>query len=248
MRTSLDRRCRIVKQGIGHWLIPRLPVNRHVFNQLRLELNALRVRTFHRIHPGYRNAIRALSSRRNIKANIGCGPFGIPGWINLDLFSHDQVTLRADCRYRIPLGDGSCEGIHVEHFFEHLCPVDARPRFLRECRRCLQPGGILRVIVPDAELYVRAYVSPGWEMLNSISCGGDAPERAFRTKMEALTHVFLQEAEHYGGYDAETLALVLGNAGFRDVARKSWREGDFPGDPIDRELLRPYSLYFEARR
>jgi hypothetical protein len=65
--------------------------------------------------------------------------------------------------------------------------------------------------------------------------------------MEALNHVFLQQAEHYGGYDADTLSLVLQDGGFRNVMRRSWREGEFPGGPIDRELHRPYSLYFEAR-
>jgi predicted SAM-dependent methyltransferase len=219
-----------------------------VFNHLRLELNALRVRIFHRIHPGYLSNIHALAKQRNIKANIGCGPFGRLGWVNLDLFSLNNVTLRADCRYRIPLADGSCEGIHVEHFFEHLASTDERPRFLSECRRCLQEDGVLRIIVPDGELYVRAYSAPGWEALNLVKCGGDVPEQVFRTKMEALNHVFLQDAEHYGAFDAETLGLVLNEAGFRDVTRRSWREGDFPGGPIDLELHRPYSLYYEARR
>jgi predicted SAM-dependent methyltransferase len=146
------------------------------------------------------------------------------------------------------LANRSCEGIHVEHFFEHLAPKDERPRFLSECRRCLQEGGILRIVVPDAELYVRAYSAAGWDDLNRVSCGGVAPEQVFRTKMEALNHVFLQEAEHYGGYDAETLGLVLSETGFRDVMRTSWRQGTFPGGPIDRELHRPYSLYFEAKR
>jgi predicted SAM-dependent methyltransferase len=233
---------------MGDWLIPRLPMNRQVFTLVRLELNAFWVRVLHCIHPGYRSVIQQLSRQRNIRTNIGCGPFGLPRWVNLDLINHAEITLRSDCRHRIPLADGSCEGIHVEHFFEHLCPVDERPLFLRECWRCLEPGGILRIIVPDAELYIRAYISPGWDLLNSISCGGELPERAFSTKLEALNHVFLQGGEHYGAYDAETLSLVLTRAGFCDVARKSWREGDFPGGAIDREQHKPYSLYFEARR
>jgi predicted SAM-dependent methyltransferase len=236
-----------IKQRFGSWLIPLLPVNRHVFDHLRLELNAIFVRAMHLGHPKYRAALKELSNQKKIRANIGCGPFGLPQWINFDLFSHRNVGLRADCRKSIPLANESCEGIHVEHFFEHLCPLDERPQFLRECRRCLSSAGVLRIIVPDAELYVRAYVTSGWEALNMISCGGDIPQQTFRTKMEALNHVFLQEAEHYGGYDAETLKLVIKEAGFSDVQQKSWRQGDFPGGCIDRELHRPYSLYFEAR-
>ena len=239
---------RKLKQRIGAWLIPRLPVSKHVFDHLRLEFNAFQIRTLHVIHPNYRRTIKALSGRQDLKVNIGCGPFGLPGWVNLDLYSHEKVTLRTDCRYRIPLADESCEGIHVEHFLEHMSPIDERSRFLRECLRCLQPGGILRVIVPDAELYIRAYLAPGWETLNCISCGGEVPQQVFQTKMEALNHIFLQKAEHYGGYDAITLSLVLSEAGLRDVVRRSWRLGDFPGGCIDREQHRPYSLYFEARR
>ena len=74
------------------------------------------------------------------------------------------------------------------------------------------------------------------------------PQHTFRSKMETLNHVFLEDAEHYGGHDSETLSLVLPEAGSRNVVRWSWREGDFPNGPLDRELHRPYSLYFEARR
>jgi predicted SAM-dependent methyltransferase len=136
----------------------------------------------------------------------------------------------------------------VEHFFEHLCPFDERPAFLSDCRRCLSQGGVLRIIVPDAEKYIRAYVGEGWAALNEIGCGGDVPEQAFATKMQALNHVFLQHEEHYGGHDRETLALELRHAGFTNIEFYSWRYGCFPGGPIDRELHRPYSLYVEAVR
>ncbi len=236
-----------LKQHLGAWLIPRLPVSSHVFNHIRLELNALRVRTLHRLHLGFRAKIRRLQQQRNLLVDIGCGPFGKPEWVNFDLFPHSNVTLAADCRRAIPLGDASCLGIHVEHFLEHLDTVDELKSFLQECYRCLQPEGVLRVIVPDAELYIRAYLEPGWNALNQIGCGGDKPEAAFSCKMEALNHVFHQGWEHYGGYDAESLTLVLRAAGFTQVTRCGWRTGDFSGGCIDREQHRPYSLYFEAK-
>jgi predicted SAM-dependent methyltransferase len=224
-----------------------LPVSRHVFDHIRLELNAAWVRALSCMHPGYRKAKSALRARRGILANIGCGPFGAAGWVNLDLYPHQNVTLRYDSRRALPFSDASCAGIHVEHFFEHLSHDDERAQFLAECQRCLAPGGVLRIIVPDAQLYISGYVSGGWEKLNAITCGGDVPQLVFRTKMEALNHIFLQGAEHYGGYDAETLELVLNSAGFDNVSHCAWREGGFPGGCIDREQHRPYSLYIEAR-
>jgi predicted SAM-dependent methyltransferase len=110
------------------------------------------------------------------------------------------------------------------------------------------PGGILRIIVPDARKYAQAYVSDGWAELNAIGCGGDRPETAFTSKMAALNHVFLQDGEHYGGIDAQLLGDELTAAGFDGVSVVDWREGAFPGGSIDREQHRSYSLYMEARK
>ncbi|HKP12574.1 MAG TPA: methyltransferase domain-containing protein [Blastocatellia bacterium] len=238
---------RTIKQRVGTRVIPRLPFSRHVFNHIRLELNSLRVRALHRLHPAWRVRVRRLKQRRDLLVNVGCGPFGKEGWVNFDLMAHPNVTLALDCRHKLPLSDGSCLGIHVEHYFEHLDPADERGEFLKECRRCIQPEGVLRVIVPDAELYIRAYLEPGWGALNRIGCGGEEPEATFECKMDALNHVFHQGWEHYAGYDAESMELCLRAAGFTRVMRQAYRAGEFPGGCIDRDEHRPYSLYVEAR-
>lgn len=237
-----------LKQRVGSWLIPRLPVNPWIFRTFRVELNALGVRLLNRIHPGWVARRRAVERKRAVLVNIGCGPFGKEGWVNLDLFAAPGVTLRVDCRWRLPLSDGAARGIHVEHYFEHLEPTTERPRFLAECHRCLEPGGVLRIVVPDMRKYVEAYLAPGWSVLNDIGCGGDLPQSTFATKIEALNHVFVQDGEHYGGFDEEYLRATLERAGFTGVERVQWREGQFPGGAIDREQHRPYSLYMEARR
>ena len=235
------------KQKIGQLLIPKLPFSRHVFNHFRLEMNAWLVNNVLSLSLGHQAKIRSLLLRDDLLLNIGCGPFGLPEWINLDLYKLPNVTLRFDSRRKLPLAENSCMGIHVEHFLEHLDPNCELPRFLHECKRCLKSGGILRVIVPDAELYIKGYLDPEWEFINYVGCGGDIPQECFKTKMQVLNHIFLQEGEHYGGYDAETLELVLKDNGFSDVTRYSWQQGEFPYGCIDREQHRSYSLYFEAK-
>lgn len=237
-----------LKQHIGRWIIPKLPLNPVVFRLVRLELSASWVNALNAFHPRYLARRRALARQRDCLVNIGCGPFGHEGWINFDLHPHAGVALAIDCRRSLPLGDGSCRGIHVEHYFEHLEPSRERPRFLAECRRCLQPDGILRIIVPDGRKYAESYLADGWASLNAIGCGGDRPESTFTTKMAALNHVFLQDGEHYGGIDAASLRSELVAASFRDVRIVGWREGAFPGGSIDREQHRAYSLYMEARK
>jgi predicted SAM-dependent methyltransferase len=223
-----------------------LPVNRHVFDHIRGELNAIWVRTLHLAHPLYRIRIRRLRKQRNILLNLGCGPFGKEGWVNLDLFKLDRVSLRTDCRKDLPIGDGACAGIHVEHYFEHLTHEEEAPKFLQECKRCLAAGAILRIIVPDVESFARAYADDGWESLESLAAEGSSMKANFATKMDALSHVMVQQHEHFGGYDFDTLALALRRAGFRDIQRCKFQEGRFPGGCIDRDQHKPYSLYVEA--
>jgi predicted SAM-dependent methyltransferase len=237
-----------MKQRLGGWLIPRLPVNPWVFTTFRVELNAMATRLLNRLLPGRVARLRALRRQRDVLVNIGCGPFGREGWINLDLFAAPGVTMRVDARWGVPLADGAAKGIHVEHYFEHLEPTTERPRFLAECRRCLQPGGILRIVVPDMRKYIEAYLAPGWDVLNGVGCGSDRPQDTFATKIEALNHVFVQDGEHYGGFDAEYLRRTLEQAGFEDIEEVAWRSGRFPGGAIDREQHASYSLYMEARR
>lgn len=235
-----------LKQAFGRWLFPRLPVNRHVFDHVRCELNAIWVRTLHRVHPAYLLRAREIRQRQNVLLNVGCGPFGLAGWVNLDLFPFKGVTIRADCRNNFPIGNGACTGIHVEHYFEHLTHEEEAPRFLEECRRCLTDGGVLRIIVPDAGRFARAYADDGWASLEALAAAGTSMQKGFPTKMDALSHVMVQGYEHFGGYDFETLALALRNARFHDITQCTFRTGRFPDGCIDREQHSPYSLYVEA--
>ncbi len=206
-----------LKQRLGAWLIPRLPIGHIFLTQFRLELAALRSRVFGRLNIAQRARIAELRTALELLVNLGCGPFGKDGWVNIDLCSHPNVTLEIDCRRKLPLADKSCAGIHVEHFLEHLDPQDHQPLFLKECRRCLKQGGILRVIVPDAEAFVRAYAAPGWASMNALAAPGGSAQDAFPTKMLAINHVFVQGGEHHGGFDAQTLEFILRRAGFDQV-------------------------------
>lgn len=52
---------------------------------------------------------------------------------------------------RLDFADNSFTFIFSEHFFEHLF-FDEAAALLRECERVLKPGGIIRTVVPDADL------------------------------------------------------------------------------------------------
>lgn len=238
-----------IKQQIGKFIFENMPISRHVFDHFRLELNAFLVRLMHRVHPVYLKRIKKLKKKKNLLVNIGCGPFGIEkGWINLDLYPIKNVYLRTDCRKKLPFSPETCLGIHVEMFLEHLDPVDELPHFLSSCYNSLQQNGILRIIVPDAQKFVRAYLDNDWSEMNKISYGLDDWSKKFPTKMDSLNHVFMQGYEHYGGWDKERISNVLNKAGFSIIKFVEFGIGDFPNGPIDREYHKQNGLYVEAQK
>src|SRR5215831_13082337 len=170
-----------------------------------------------------RSVRRTLISQKGVRLNIGCGANPTQGWINLDAASHPGVYFW-DCRSDLPFPDGTVAAIYSEHFFEHLdLETEARP-FLRECLRCLQPGGVLRIVVPDAGAYLRAFSGP-WQPLADMRpldwiANGWRDRRlgwVYQTKMQFMNAIFRQRTEHKYAYDAETLVLVMREAGFVDV-------------------------------
>ena len=196
---------------------------------------------------------RKLISQRGVRVNIGCGDHPTEGWINLDVASHPGVYFW-DCRSGLPFSDGAVAAIYSEHSFEHLdLESEARP-FLRECLRCLQPGGVLRIVVPDAGAYLRAYSGP-WETLAKMrpldrtangwrdSWVGNP---VYQTKMQFMNAIFRQGYEHKYAYDDETLILVMREAGFRDVVAQQFGVSLDPKMAPDRKHRRMESLYVEA--
>ena len=88
--------------------------------------------------------------------NLGCGSRFHPGWTNVDMAPQHPSVLRCDFLEGLPFADQSQDVVYHSHVLEHL-PRDHAVDFLRECRRVLKPGGILRVAVPDLERIVADY-------------------------------------------------------------------------------------------
>jgi SAM-dependent methyltransferase len=234
-----------MRTAIKRLMAKALPV--HLVDQVTSELRLAAKRIF--TAPRVR---RRLISQKDRRVNIGCGTNPTPGWINLDLVSHPNVYFW-DCRSGLPFSDAAVAAIYSEHFFEHLdAETEARP-FLRECLRCLQPEGVLRLVVPDAGAYLRAYSGP-WEPLAEMRpldriVDGWRDKRLgwiYQTKMQFMNAIFRQRAEHKYAYDAETLVLVMREAGFVDVVVQQFGvslDSKMAPDSNDR---RTESLYVEA--
>ena len=231
-KESLRRRLRVVFPDI------------HFISLLKWELKLLLVHLCAKVSPFERAKLRNLRKRQDLKINVGNGPFRHKEWINIDcqLSSHKE-TLTFDLRRRWPLASGTARFIFSEHVFEHFNYPDDIKHILAECNRVLQKDGVIRVIVPDAELYLRAYCDPTNDFLRNARSDTNL-------RMEAVNSVFRENGFHKYAYDFETMKELLELAGFRNVRRSDFRNsvhGELNVD-LDEPQRRLESLYVEAIR
>lgn len=186
------------------------------------------------LHGSFRTAHERLHAQRLLTAassalrafeqpyqlHIGCGANRFDGWINIDLYKTPGVVdLQWNIAKPLPLPDNSCRFIYHEHVLEHL-PVDLGQRFLVDCRRLLEPDGVLRVAMPSLEHLVERYCSAEWRQQAWL----EWPEhRSIRTRAEML-NVALRSWGHQWVYDWEELERRLRDAGFGTIVAVKWGE------------------------
>jgi predicted SAM-dependent methyltransferase len=200
-----------------------------------------------------------------VKVNLGSALVVAPGWINVDAslnaliagapapllrlayrWSGSRVTysvaeytrilrdhrfLHVNFGHGLPFEAATVDFVFASHLLEHLY-LDEAARLLAEIHRVLKPGGWTRISVPDLEHAIRLY------------------QRGDRAR--ALQYFFSdsrigQLNKHQYMYDFTLLSDALRQAGFAEVRRCTFRNGQVP----DLEVLdnRPEeSLYVEARK
>ena len=111
---------------------------------------------------------------------------------------------------------------------------------LKGCRRCLKNGGTFSICVPNAAIYVEAYMK------------GEYPERATsdyyqaafhnNSKMDILNYTAYMDGHHKHMFDLEGLLAILSESVFQNVAQR-----DF--DPnVDLETRHWESIYAVATK
>ncbi len=163
-----------------------------------------------------------------------------PGWHLLDLqdadINHDITKIPW------PVEDDTYEAIFASHVLEHVSKAEAYSA-LAECHRILRPGGVIRIAVPDMDLFINAKLGGDagpiagypWQDLNSLLGGGDAEP------ILAMRHRYM--------YNFETLAWMLSVTGFKSINRSAFRQSVLQclGNR-DVEGHSSFSLYVEAAK
>jgi len=169
-----------------------------------------------------------------LRLHLACGERNIGGWVNIDL-AGARADVVWDLRQPLPVEPGTVTAIFHEHFLEHL-PLEAAIDSLRQCYRLLEPGGIMRIGVPDFRQHVRSYVeSDGF--LETIRPGRPAPLLALNELVYSYGHRSL--------WDIDTFRLVLDEIGFSQVMARESGESQIEPAP-DAPERRLGTLYVEA--
>jgi predicted SAM-dependent methyltransferase len=188
-----------------------------------------------------------------LRLHLGCGLVTPDGWINTDgslnarLASTPVVrrTLGAlrlipersasaqwsssvkylDVRKRLPYDDRTILHIYASHLLEHLY-YDEATNLLRECRRVLKPGGVIRVVVPDLRTIVNDYL--GEQVFDHLPAELKNVPNADRMNLRLLMHPKSNHQNlvyrlyyalgdfhsHKWMYDAESLEAQFRHVGF----------------------------------
>jgi len=138
------------------------------------------------------------------------------------------ISLHYDILSSFPFGDGVMRGINSSHFLEHF-DFDTGRRILRECRRILHLGGVLRISCPDLRKYAQAYMTGDTEFYHRTG------SQAFCNYPNLPTTGAVFAGKAYDGsnghkwfYDAETVIALLREVGFARAEARNLHESSLP--------------------
>jgi predicted SAM-dependent methyltransferase len=194
-----------------------------------------------------------------LKINIGSGLSGASGWYNIDnsptivlsrlpfgrqLFrtpDWPRDVHRHDVKKGLPFADGSVSSVYSSHTFEHFTWTEALT-VARECFRVLQPGGVIRIVVPDLRLIVRDYLADSdplasHRFLSRLSLGN------------TFHDVVHPGANHSQMFDEHSLIHLLQQAGFSHPEVSHFMESRISDiNRVELEARKNESLYVEAKK
>ncbi|HZP52527.1 class I SAM-dependent methyltransferase [Actinocrinis sp.] len=160
----------------------------------------------------------------------------------------ESLFTELDIAQPLPFADASLEWVYAEHLIEHV-PLPVAVGWLKQVRRVLAPGGLLRLTTPDLAVYVEGYGGGGFfakhrRRLAMVRVGPPMPaRRAF------MVNQIFYHFGHRWIYDEQELRFVLGEAGFdaEKISVCGFRSGARADvADLDTSMRSDESIYIEA--
>jgi len=140
----------------------------------------------------------------------------------------------------IPLPGNSVDYLYSSHVLEHFSYPSPMLSFLGECLRILKPGGVFSVAVPNARIFIDAYLQPE-KFDKEKYCSWDVG-LSYTNGIDYLNFVAYLGGEHKHLFDDNNLVSVLEKAGFRGA-----RIREFDPD-LDLQERKHESIYAVATK
>ncbi|MEQ9660925.1 MAG: methyltransferase domain-containing protein [Parasphingopyxis sp.] len=145
-----------------------------------------------------------------LKLHLGCGPKHIPGFFHIDALDGDHVDHVGPVDRLDTFEDESVSLIYASHLLEHFGRREYMD-VLREWYRVIEPGGVLRLGVPDfaacAKLYTEGKLD-SIEQIRGLICGGQKDEYDYHKMI----------------FDRQSLHDALIEVGFSSTRLWDWRD------------------------
>jgi len=183
-----------------------------------------------------------------LRVQYGCGFSAPVSWRNFDgsptlrferfpllgrLYTKNAQRFPENVEYGdivkgLPVADGSCQLVYSSHILEHLSLEDLRTA-LRNTYRMLVGGGTFRVVLPDLEYMIGAYLRDSSDTAAVTFVRETALGREQRRRtLPAFVAEWLGSGQHLWMWDFKSLRRELEDAGFVEIRRAQFGDAKDP--------------------
>ncbi|NER53002.1 MAG: methyltransferase domain-containing protein [Symploca sp. SIO1A3] len=180
-----------------------------------------------------------LQGKNPIKLELGAGKERkLPGWTTADVSEGCDLIL--NLQESLPFPDESITEIYSSHVLEHFSYPHPMNELLAECHRILKQGGIFSICVPNAKIYVEAYLNPN--QFDPQKYCKYKPAYYYNSPIDYINYIAYMAGHHYHMFDEDNLLAILAKANFRNVRLRDFDPG------IDLESRKYESIYAIAEK
>lgn len=144
-----------------------------------------------------------------LRVNIGAGSRPKQGYENIDVRPLPGIR-RVDLRRRFPYANASIREFLAEDVLEHFRRAELEKHVLPEIYRCLAPGGVLVLQMPDLHEMVRQ-----WQ-------AGRVTDEIMSLRIHGRQDY--PENTHYASYTKDSMTRLLRQIGFANVRHAATRQ------------------------
>ena len=142
-----------------------------------------------------------------MKLHLGCGERFLEGYIHIDLAEFKHIDYKIPVNNLSIFDDNSIDEIYASHVIEYF-DRDEVKELLKEWKRVLRDGGILRIAVPNFEAIVNHYNQhKDISKLIGLLYGGQTYDYNF----------------HHVCFDFISLKELLEKSNYKNVKEYDWR-------------------------